>query len=79
MPDDRVSDDVAKGALMACCRTCGATIPEARCDVYCVPCLGALYEDLAEALLRAFMDRRWSLVEGRPRGERWRRWWKRSA
>jgi hypothetical protein len=35
------------------CRTCGATIPEAVCDVYCAPCLEVVYEALAEALLQA--------------------------
>jgi hypothetical protein len=48
-------------------------------DVYGAPCLEVVYEALAEALLQAFLDRRWPLVEGRPRGERWRRWWRRSA
>jgi hypothetical protein len=57
---------------MTHCRTCGTALDPDWCDVYCPPCLEQVYEDLAEALLQAFV--------ARERGELLReqkpsRWW----
>jgi hypothetical protein len=64
---------------MTHCLTCGAALDPDWCDVYCPPCLEQVYEDLAEALLTAFLSRvRGAILQRRvPKSEA--RWWLRTV
>jgi hypothetical protein len=66
-------DEVCVGGTMEPCVNCGAEVPPEHYDVYCARCLAQIHEALAKALLEGFMSTCWHLVEGRLRGDQWRR------